>query len=214
MGGIGLGLAAAGYRVIKAYDSWPDATSIYNHNALEPVAGTCDILSSDGLTAIKKDRRGLGDIDLLAAGPPCKGFSQIRNGYHDQENPHNRVLLAIPEYVAIFRPRLVLIENVPNLVRHNDGETLRSLIKGLERPGPRGLRYRVDYGIYDAALYGTPQARRRILILAVQSGSGEAELPEESPDLTRLYATLRHGARYPASCEPMRIDSPILTICR
>ena len=33
MGGIGLGLAAAGYRVVKAYDSWPDATAIYNHNA-------------------------------------------------------------------------------------------------------------------------------------------------------------------------------------
>ena len=35
-GGIGIGLAAAGYRVIKAYDSWPDATAIYNHNAPGP----------------------------------------------------------------------------------------------------------------------------------------------------------------------------------
>ena len=55
MGGIGLGLAAAGYQVVKAYDSWPDATAIYNHNAPEPVASTCDILSSKGLTTIRKD---------------------------------------------------------------------------------------------------------------------------------------------------------------
>ena len=197
MGGIGIGLAAAGYQVIKGYDSWPDATAIYNHNAPEPVASLCDILSNDGLATIKKDRQGLGDVDLLAVGPPCKGFSQIRNGYHDLENRHNRVLLAIPEYVAIFRPRLVLIENVPNLTRHGGGETLRSLLKGLEQPGPRGLRYRVEYGVYDAALYGTPQARRRILILAVHMESGEGELPDESPDLTRLYAALRHGGEVP-----------------
>ena len=202
MGGMSLGLAAAGYRVVKAYDSWPDAAAIYNHNAPDPVASSCDILSSEGLAAIRKDRRSLGDIDLLAAGPPCKGFSQIRNGYHDQPNPHNQVLLAMPVYVAIFRPRLVLIENVPNLARHGDGETLRGLIKGLEQPGPRKLRYRVEYGVYDAALYGTPQARRRILVLAVRMDSGEERLPEESPDLAALYTALRRGGEIPRELRP------------
>jgi DNA-cytosine methyltransferase len=180
MGGIGIGLAAAGYRVVKAYDSWPDAVAIYNHNAPEQVAKCCDILSAEGRATIRKERRGL-DVDLLAAGPPCKGFSQIRNDHHDQQNPHNQVLSAMPEYVAIYRPRLVLIENVPDLARHQHGETLRGLLEELERPGPRGLRYRVEYGVYDAALYGTPQARRRILILAVRRGSGEERLPEDSP---------------------------------
>ena len=83
MGGIGLGLAAAGYRVVKAYDSWPEAIAIYNHNAPEPVATTYDLLSRKGFEAIRKDGKDLRGIDLLAAGPPCKGFSQIRNGYHD-----------------------------------------------------------------------------------------------------------------------------------
>jgi len=147
------------------------------------VASSCDILSREGLETIKKDRRRLGDVDLLAAGPLCKGFSQIRNGHHDRASRHNRVLLAVPGYVAIFQPRLVLIENVPDLARHSDGDTLR------------GLRYRVEYGVYDAALYGTPQARRRMLILGVRMGSGEERLPEESPDLALLYAALRHGGK-------------------
>ena len=142
MGGIRLGLEAAGYRVVKAYDSWADATAIYNHNAPGANAASCDILSAGGLKIIKNDCRRLREIDLLAAGPPCKGFSQIRNGYHGQSNRHNGVLLAIPEYVAILRPRLVLIENVPNLVRHGDGNTLRKLFRHLEQPGPRKLRYR------------------------------------------------------------------------
>lgn len=197
MGGIGIGLAAAGYQVVKAYDSWADAVAIYNHNAPQPVASTCDIVSIDGRETVKKERRGLGDIDLLAAGPPCKGFSQIRNGHHNRPNPHNKVLLAMPEYVALFRPRLVLIENVPDLARHQDGQTLRTLLSNLERPGPKGLRYRVEHAVYDAALFGTPQARRRMLILAVRVGSGTERLPPESPDLTALYAALRHGGDVP-----------------
>ena len=172
MGGIGIGLASAGYDVLKAYDSWAPAVAVYNHNAPKRVATVCDILADEGRAAIKKDRRCLGDIDLLVAGPPCKGFSQIRNGHHDRPNQHNRVLLAMPDCISIIRPRLVLIENVPDLVRHNGGKTLRDLLARLDRPGPKGLRYRVQYGVYDAALYGTPQARRRIFILAVRNGSG------------------------------------------
>lgn len=198
MGGIGIGLAAAKYKVLAAYDSWPAATAIYNHNAPEPIASTCDLVTDEGLATVRRDRRKLADIDLLAAGPPCKGFSQIRNGHHGRPNPHNRVLLAMPQYVALFRPRLVLIENVPDLARHDGGGTLRRLIEHLERPGPRGLRYRVEFGVYDAALYGTPQARRRLLVFAVRYGSGDEHLPENSADLTPLYASLRHGGEIPA----------------
>lgn len=197
MGGIGIGLAAAGYKVVKAYDSWRAAVAVYNHNAPEPVAATCDILTRDGWNQIRSDRRQIGDIDLLAAGPPCKGFSQIRNGCHDQPNPHNEVLLAIPQYAGLFRPRLVLVENVPDLARHGNGETLRDLLARLERPGPRRLRYRVEYGVYDAALFGIPQARRRLVIFAIRDGSGDERLPQETPDLGALYAAIRHGGRVP-----------------
>ncbi len=202
MGGIGIGLAAAGYEVARAYDAWAEAIAVYNHNSPKPVATKCDILSKEGKKAIRSDSRRLGEIDLLATGPPCKGFSQIRNGHHHRPNPHNQVLLAIPEYVALLRPGLVFIENVPDLARHRDGETLARLIRQLERPGPRGLRYRVEYGIYDAALYGTPQARRRILILGVRYGAGGQMLPPESPDLGPLYAALRHGGTVPNELRP------------
>lgn len=210
LGGIGIGLAAAGYRVVKAYDSWPDAVAIYNHNAPEPTANVCNILSNDGRATIKKERSRLGDVDLVAAGPPCKGFSQILNGRHDKPNPHNNVLSAMPEYVAIFRPRLVLIENVPALTRYQGGKTFRSLLRNLERPGTRGLRYRVEYGVYDAALFGTPQARRRILILGVREGSGQERLPDSSPDLASLYAAIRNRRKIPDAmrCFADRLADP------
>jgi len=197
MGGIGIGLAAAGYEVVCAYDAWAEAVAVYNHNSPRPVAKECDILSEAGRRMIGNDSRCLRGIDLLAAGPPCKGFSQIRNGHHDRPNPHNQVLFAIPEYVALLQPRLVVIENVPDLARHRGGQSLRDLLRRLERPGPRGLRYRVQQGVYDAALFGTPQARRRLLILGVRHGAGDERLPPASPDLGPLYAALRHGGAVP-----------------
>lgn len=196
LGGIGLGLRRLGFQVARAYDSWDEAVAIYNHNAPESVAITCNLLSRDGKRTIASDARKLRGLDLLAAGPPCKGFSQLRNGHHDGRNGHNRVLSSMPEYVALLRPRMFLIENVPDLARHRAGKTLRSLLDRLGHPA-RGLRYRAECRVYDAALYGVPQVRRRMLLLGVRNGEVGGSLPEPDPDLARLYAALRHGGQIP-----------------
>ncbi len=196
LGGIGIGLRALGFQIAKAYDSWDNAVAVYNHNFLGDVAVTCNLLSAKGRKTVEVDCRKLGGIDLLAAGPPCKGFSQLRNGHHDGRSGPNRVLAVMPDYVTLLRPRMFLIENVPDLARYRKGKTLSSLLARLERPGRR-LRYRLEHHIYDAALYGTPQARRRILILGVRHGCGGERLPEPGPDLAPLYAAIRHGGQVP-----------------
>ena len=63
-----------------------------------------------------------------------QGFSQIRNGHHHKAkaNQHNRLLAIMPDYVVALRPRLVLIENVPDLIRHRRGKTLKDLLARLE----------------------------------------------------------------------------------
>lgn len=201
LGGIGIGLRALGFQIAKAYDSWEEAVGVYNHNFPGEVAATCNILSEKGRQLVAADRRRIGEIELVAAGPPCKGFSQLRNGHHDGRNGHNRVLAAIHEYVSLLKPRLFVIENVPDLIRHRGGKTLATLLRSFERPARR-LRYRVEHKVYDAALCGTPQARRRILILGVQHGSGTESLPAPGPDLAPLFAAVRHGGTVPQDLEP------------
>lgn len=197
LGGIGLGLREQGYTVLRAYDLWDQAVRVYNHNAPEPVATVCDLLSPKGRQQVADDFHTKPEIELLAAGPPCQGFSQLRNGRNGGNNPHNKVLASMPGYVALLRPRMVLIENVPNLAQHNDGKTLRKVLRQLQNPGPRGLRYRVEWKVYDTALFGVPQSRRRILILAVRHGAGVETLPPAGQDLQPLYAALRHGGPVP-----------------
>ncbi len=208
MGAIGLGLRSLGFQIVHAYDSWDEAVAIYNHNASEPAAVECDLLTEKGLQRVTKDCRRLGGVDLLAAGPPCKGFSQIRNGHHHkaQASQHNRLLAVMPDYVSALRPRLVLIENVPDLMRHRRGKTLKDLLVRLKAPGPRDLRYRVEYDVFDAALYGTPQARRRLLIFCVrlETGKEKETLPEPGPNLAPLYSAIRHGRKICQEVEPYR----------
>lgn len=193
MGGIGIGLQALGYDVVRAFDSWDQAVAIYNHNFGAGSAEQCNLLSRKARTQVADAVRTVGDIELLAAGPPCKGFSQLRNGHHDGRNGHNRVLAVMPEYVAIIRPRLFVIENVPDLLRHRSGKTFASLLKRLSEP-VSGLKYTLQYHVYDAAQYGTPQTRRRVLLLGARMGE-RVLLPKPGPDLTALYAALRHGRR-------------------
>ena len=206
MGAIGLGLKSLGFQVAHAYDSWDCAVDIYNHNAAQSTAEICDLLSRAGRQHVLSQCRKLGGIDLLVAGPPCKGFSQIRNGRHNNAlaRKQNKVLAAMPGYVAALKPQMFLIENVPDLIRHRDGKTLQDLLKSLATPGPRKLRYRVEYKIYDAALSGTPQARRRIFILGVRDGKEVNLLPDPGPDLAPLFSALRHGKKVPAEFSEYR----------
>ncbi len=198
MGGIGTGLRSLGIRVARAYDSWEAAVNVYNWNVGQSIASLCDLLVDQ--ERVVAECRRLGGVDILAAGPPCKGFSKLLNGKHHLQNSHNRVIRIIPEYVARNRPRCVFIENVPDLARHAGGTTLSSLLTRLEAPGTRGLRYEVRSNVYDAAQYGTPQARRRLLILAIRKG--ENLLPTPGPELSLLYAALRHGHKVPPEMRP------------
>lgn len=201
LGGIGIGLRALGFKVARAYDSWPEAVAVYNHNAGSDVAVECNILSGAGRELIAADSKALGDVELLAAGPPCKGFSRLKNGFHDGRNGQNRVLAAMPDYIALVSPRLFLIENVPDLARHRDGKTLMALIERLKAPR-KGLKYRLEYNVFDAAASGTPQARKRLLLFGVRSESGEESLPNPGPDLTPLFSALRHGGKVPKNLAP------------
>lgn len=200
MGGMGIGLRELGFEVRAAFDVWADAVAIYNHNFGEDLAQVCNLLQEGGRQKVVARKKELGEIELLAAGPPCKGFSQLRNGFHDGRNAHNRVLRAMPDYIALLRPRMFVLENVPALLSHRQGKTLEWLLHALQKPAAR-LNYRVEYGVYDAAAYGTPQARKRVLIFGVRGRSGAEGLPDPEPDLAPLFAAIRHATPMPAALQ-------------
>ena len=99
-------------------------------------------------------------MDLLAGCPPCQGFSTLRtlNGSVRVDDPRNDLLLDFQRFVEAIRPRAVMMENVPGLA---DKERFSCFCKKLN-----SLGYVGGHRILDAADYGVPQRRSRLIYLA------------------------------------------------
>jgi DNA (cytosine-5)-methyltransferase 1 len=171
-GGLTLGLKQAGFDVLGAIEIDPAAVETYQANHFGVLVKRADIrsVSAQGLRRELKIRRG--ELDLLAGCPPCQGFSTLRtrNGANKNRDARNDLVHEMLRFTRAFRPKAVMMENVPRLVLH---KPFKNLCKGL-----RELGYRLTFEIKDAARYGVPQRRRRLILLA--SRGFDIQFPPEA----------------------------------
>ena len=106
------------------------------------------------------------DFDIMLAGFPCQAFSVAgyRQGFNDQKGRGTLFF----ELVRIFKkkkPKIIFLENVKNLVGHDNGNTFQVILDELQKAG-----YHVKYAVLNAMEYGNiPQNRERIYIVAFQN---------------------------------------------
>jgi DNA (cytosine-5)-methyltransferase 1 len=101
----------------------------------------------------------VGAVDVLLAGPPCQGHSDLNN--HTRRNdPKNTLYLRVARAAEILQPEVVLIENVP-AVRHDRTDVVGATRKALEESG-----YQVYADVVKLERLGVPQLRRRYLLIA------------------------------------------------
>ena len=171
-GGLTLGLKQAGFDVLGAVELDPIAVNTFKANHPEVLVKQSDIrkISAAGLRRELKMRRG--ELDLLAGCPPCQGFSSLRthNGARKNRDARNNLVHEMLRFARAFRPKAIMMENVPGLALHKPFD---DLCEGLRRLG-----YQISFGVKDAARYGVPQRRRRLILLA---GRGfDIRFPAES----------------------------------
>ncbi|WP_229071815.1 DNA cytosine methyltransferase [Collinsella aerofaciens] len=161
-GGLSEGLEEAGFHSLFASEIMPTYAQTYGHN--HPNAEVCvsDIREVNPLDI--RTRLGLetGELDLLAGGPPCQGFS-INAPIRSKEDPRNHLFREYLRFVDEFKPRAVLIENVPGLVSFEKGATLHAILRALA-----DLGYGADVHILGAPYYGVPQMRWRTIVLGLR----------------------------------------------
>lgn len=171
-GGLTLGLKRAGFKVLGAVELDEIAVETYRMNHREVLVSAGDIRT---ISAGKfRQQLGLakGQLSLLAGCPPCQGFSTLRtkNGGHRNLDPRNQLIREMLKFVDEFEPKTIMMENVPRLREH-------SLFKNLCRD-LRARGYRLTFGVKDAAAYGVPQRRRRLILIGCKSAP--IPLAEES----------------------------------
>ena len=186
--GLDIGLDQAGFspRVFVEIDRTCQETIQLNHRRIGwerpsdvPILGDITALSADEIL----ERAGLerGEVALLAGGPPCQAFSTAgkRGSLSD---PRGRLLTKYLEIISEIRPRFFVFENVRGIlsaaIRHRplnqrgcghppleDDEQLGSLLRRVVLPGFEEIGYEVLFGLVDAADYGVPQHRERVIFL-------------------------------------------------
>jgi DNA (cytosine-5)-methyltransferase 1 len=163
-GGLTLGLTSAGFNVIGALDNWPIAIQTYRRNFSHPVV--CEpiekLSASEFLGRICSSNT---QIDLVAGGPPCQGFSIQRIGKDTDDR--NALVLEFARFVQELHPRMFLMENVPGLLGKRGRLLAARLGCTLKSAG-----YEIRVKQVNAAEYGIPQIRKRIFFYGWKSHQG------------------------------------------
>lgn len=127
------------------------------------------------------DTKDLPSFDILIGGFPCQTFSIVgkREGFADSRGQiiYGLIKILVEREIPYF-----ILENVKGLVNHNNGETLKVILKELEKVG-----YYVDYKVLNSENYGVPQFRERVYFVGIKKDLLKKKFvwpkPECSPHL-------------------------------
>lgn len=174
-GGLSIGIQQAGFRPLAAtdWDHWSCETLRANHEGMFVHEG--DITTVD-LDEFAKEI-GTTTVDLIVGGPPCQGFSQL--GRQQKDDPRNQMWREYLRFVAYFKPKVFLMENVPQLLTSDEFPEIRKLATE--------LGYEVREKVLHAVEYGVPQKRKRAIILGSRIGTPSHPKPTHaSADILNL----------------------------
>jgi DNA (cytosine-5)-methyltransferase 1 len=177
-GGGSIGFKQAGFRVVEAVEIDTDAAEAYTANVgVKPIVR--DIRKVKGEELLCGSGLRKGDLTLLFGCPPCQSFTVLRRGLEATPADLERNAL-VREYLRLvdeLLPRHIAFENVPGMKTDRWYYYFDLLLAGL-----RGLGYVHDSDILDAADFGVPQHRRRLLVIASRTTEPLMPKPTYSGD--------------------------------
>lgn len=159
VGGISLGLKMAGIDPAVGVEFDESCIEALHHNFPEKTVIGKDIrqVSSDEIRESLKGK----ELDLLAGGPPCQGFSLI--GLRDPNDERSRLVFEFIRIARELQPKFLMMENVPGMLSAQKGDFIKEVVKLIEEAG---YNVRLPIKVLNAAEYGVPQNRKRLFILA------------------------------------------------
>lgn len=118
-----------------------------------------------------------GTVDIICGGFPCQAFSVAgkRRGFDDTRGT---LFFEIARAVKQIKPQFLLLENVKNLLNHDQGRTFRTILTTLDELG-----YDAEWQVFNSKDFGVPQNRERVFIVGhLRGGCGQEVFPIRSDD--------------------------------
>ncbi len=173
-GGMSLGLEAAGFDIVASVEIDPIHSLVHHYNFPYGVTICQDIsqLSSQELLTAIKNKGFKTDIDVLAGGSPCQGYSYM--GRRAVDDPRNQLVFEFARMVSEIRPKYFIFENVPGLASGKHQKFLDELIKKFEDNNYSIVQ---PIKILDASLYGAPQKRKRLILIGYRNDVPQTNYP-------------------------------------
>ena len=183
IGGIDLGFKQSGFDIVWANEIDKDACKTYRLNFPETILFEKDICTLNASLFPK--------VDVITAGFPCQPFSVCGNqkGFNDSRG---NLFFEIMRVVDVIQPSIIFLENVANLVKHDEGRTFNVIHNELVCRD-----YYLRYLVADACDYGIPQHRTRTYLIAFQSfNQCEAyRFPEKTKLKKRIFDLIDKSIR-------------------
>lgn len=160
-GGFSCGFHQAGnFKIVGAIelDKWAAETFAYNHS-------NSTVINKD-ITLVKEQEiinTFQEEIDVIIGGPPCQGYSICTKNNGDPKDPRNSLFNEFIRVTSIIKPRMIIMENVPNLLKAKT-ESKQPVIEIIHKE-LSNLGYYVYHKVLNAADYGVPQNRERLFII-------------------------------------------------
>lgn len=153
-GGLDLGFKMAGHEIIWANDLYEDAVETYKHNLGDHIV--CEDIS-------KIDAEEIPECDIIIGGFPCQGFS-VANMKRHETDERNALYKQLIRVIDAKKPKFFLAENVKGITNLAKGTVFQMILNDFS-----ALGYKVSYRVLNAADYGVPQTRQRVIIIGVRN---------------------------------------------
>lgn len=161
-GGLSIGLERAGFELKHAVELNEDARATFVNNreniTHEDITGDITQIDSTDIPEVV----GRDNINLVAGGPPCQGFSEVVSP--DGSDERNHLFTYFIDWVNKLRPTAALFENVRGMQKTADGKFFDAIKHSFNNIG-----YEINSRVVTASDFGVPQHRRRLLVLATKS---------------------------------------------
>jgi len=171
-GGLSCGLRKSGFSIKIGLDVDGNALKTYKKNFDKVKVVERDIKDVSGEMLLKLAKIEKGSNFLLAGCPPCQGFSNI--GKRDPNNDKNQLVFEYIRLIKEVEPSFILMENVPGMSRGVGKQLFSQLLEIL------GENYYLKYDTLNAADYGVPQVRKRLVLHGIR-GDVYLTLKEKYP---------------------------------